>query len=371
MKRLGIAIIAIVLGTPISGYSAGLPWYAGADAGVSSLRPETENSPFTLDSGVSFGAGAFVGYDLSKRFSLELGYNYLGAATLSGNAGKTDIGYSALSAGALLYLYGNPSDIEERNGFAGYLRFGLSVMDNSASIPLEREDNVALLAGVGVEWPFSRQLSLRAELTSFDGDAQSARAAVIYRPRSDYRGTTVARAPQAPRAPEVRPQPKPQKPAPESTPAITTRPATPAPPAAPTQRATAPSSCIGPVAGEPSDSRGCALFSGKLRGVEFNSGTATLTPVAMQVLDRLVQNLQRYPSIAIEIQAHTESFGSEARAREIARQRTLSVARHLAGRGVSVQRMKARAFGHSQPVAEDTTIAGRRQNNRIELRVIR
>jgi len=131
------------------------------------------------------------------------------------------------------------------------------------------------------------------------------------------------------------------------------------------------SNCSAPVANEPSDAQGCALFSGKLRGVEFVSGTASLTPVAAQLLDRLAQNLTRNPSVKIEIQGHTESFGNEARAKEIAKQRTLAVARHLAGRGVSVQRLKARAFGHSQPLVADTSTAGRRQNNRIELRVFR
>ena len=136
----------VLICTPLGAVGAGMPWYAGADGGVSSLRPGTTNSPFTLDSSVSFGAGLFVGYDVSKRISLELGYNYLGGATLKGNSGKTDIGYSALSAGALLYLYGDASDIAERNGFAGYLRLGLSSMDNRATIPLEREDNLAIQA---------------------------------------------------------------------------------------------------------------------------------------------------------------------------------------------------------------------------------
>lgn len=352
MKIIGILIAAMALVTPMAGFGAGLPWYAGVVGGVSSLRPETQNSPFTIDSDVSFGAGAFVGYDLSRRFSLELGYNYLGNATLTGDNGKTDIGYAALSAGALLYLFGNAQDLDDRSGFAGYLRLGASSMDNSATIPLEREDNIAVMAGAGFEWPFSRSLSLRGELTSFDGDAQAVRASVLYRPRyGSQRGTPVARAPQALPAP---------------APTVNTPTDVPLQP----EIAVVPSNCSAPVANEPADARGCAAFSGKLRGVEFNSGTASLTSIGNQLLDRLAKNLILYPNIAIEIQAHTESFGSEVRAKEIAKQRTLAVARYLAGRGVSVQRLRARAFGHSQPIMGDSSLAGRRQNNRIVLRVI-
>jgi len=88
------------------------------------------------------------------------------------------------------------------------------------------------------------------------------------------------------------------------------------------------------------------------------------------VLDQLSDNLLRYQQIVIEIQAHTESFGDQSRANEIAKLRTIAVARYLVNRGVPVNRLKARAFGHSQPVAPDDTDANRAQNNRIELLVM-
>lgn len=368
MNIYRILIAAIVLGTPAVGISAGFPWYAGVAGGASSLRPDTQSSAWTLDSDVSIGGGVFVGYDFSRRFSLELGYNYLGAATLKNDTGTTDIGYSALSGSGLMYVLGNAADIADRNGFAGFVRLGVSAMDNTATIRLDREDNVALLAGIGAEWPMSNSLSLRGELTSFDGDAQALRASILYRPSmGTQRGTPAARVPQRPQAPQAQPQvqqPQVQPQAPQPVPQQVPQPLPQI--AAPVNTR---SDCAAPVANEPSDAQGCALFSGKLRGVEFASGTASLTAVATQLLDRLAQNLIRNPGVNIEIQAHTESFGNESRAKEIAKQRTLAVARHLAGRGVPVQRLKARAFGHSQPLVPDNSTAGRRQNNRIELRV--
>lgn len=356
MNKYVKLIAGIVLGTPMMAQSAGLPWYAGVVGGVSSLRPDTNNSIWVEDSETSFGAGAFVGYDFSQRISLELGYNYLGSATLRNDTGTTDIDYTALSASGLAYLLGDVNDIADRNGFAGYLRLGVSSLDNSADIRLEREDNTAVLLGAGAEWAMSNSLSLRGELTSFDGDAQALRASILYRPRmGTRRSRPAARAPQAPRAPQTQQAPQPTV---QSAPIIVPA------PTAPTRR-----NCVAPTVNEPADAQGCAMFSGKLRGVEFVSGTASLTPIASQLLDRLAQNLRGNPGIKIEIQAHTESFGSETRAREIAKQRTLAVARYLASRGVPVQQLKARAFGHSQPIAADDTTGGRRQNNRIELQV--
>ena len=398
MKRLALLVVATILAFSTAGTSADTSWYAGVAGGAASLRPETTNSPFKTDSSFSLGAGAFVGYDYSPRFSFEAGYNYLGAATLSGENGKSDIEYSALSVGALMYVYGDKIDIAERNGFVGYLRLGLNSMSNSTSIPLEQEDNVGLWAGAGVEWPISQNLNLRGELTSFDGDAQTARLAVLYRLRSSRQSASVSRAPQAsvrvdstPAQQKVEPiQEEPVQEEPIQEKPIQEEPvqqksvqvqqqADPAPeptveqPARGTEQSlpgVAEISCVAPAAVEPIDAQGCALFGGLLQGVDFASGTANLTPEGSRALDRLGNNLLRYNTVVIEIQAHTESFGDRTRANDIAKQRTIAIARYLVGRGVPVSRLKARAFGHSRPLASDDTVEGRQQNNRIELRVL-
>jgi len=376
MMRHQLSIGLTLLGLSSTAISAGLPWYAGVSAGVSSLRPDTENSAFELDSSVSAGAGVFLGFDISRRFSLEAAYNELGSASLSSATGDTDISYTAISAGGLAYILGDADDIAERNGFSGFVRLGLSAIENETDIPLDEADNVAIWAGVGVEWPFAHTFSLRGELTSFDGDAQAARVSVLYRPRAARAAVTAQRAPaRVPQAPNssVRP-PVVQPPAPAPIPAPVPRPAPtivqPDVQVSPGANNLADNTCTSPAANEPVDASGCALFSGPLRGVEFVSGTASLTSIGQQLLDRLGQSLLRHPTLVVEIQAHTESFGGEARAKDIARQRALSVARHLAGRGVAVAQLRARAFGHSNPIAPDDSVAGRRRNNRIELRVL-
>lgn len=375
MKQKKQLIFAVLMTLPFMAHSIELPWYAGVAGGVSSLRPETQNSPFTLDSSMSFGGGAFVGYDVNKRLSFELGYNFLGNATLSGANGKTDVGYTAISASGLLYVYGAAEDIAQRDGFAGFVRLGMSSMNNRASIPLDRADNVAILAGLGIEWPFSSNMNLRAEINSFDGDAQAARLSVVYRPRIILSSATATRAPVSKESSEPTSAPKIAKPvdAPQTTdvsPTVETE--LPRVPKAVSEPATsaADKDCAVPLGREPVDAQGCALFSGIMRNVGFEQGTAVLTPTSGQQLNRLSSNLLSNPDIIIEIQAHTESFGSAALAKDISRQRAVAVARYLAGRGVPVQQLRARAFGHSRPLTSDEGSVGRRQNNRIALQVL-
>ncbi len=363
-----------MLAFPIAGTSASAPWFVGVAGGASSLRPDTTNSPFEIDSNLSFGAGAFVGYDFSTRISFEAGYNYLGAATLSGQTGKNDIEYSALSAGALIYVLGDELDIAERNGFAGYLRLGLNSISNSASIPLEQEDNFGIWAGVGFELPVSQNLSLRGEVASFDGDAQTARLALLYRLRSDgqtepgIRLTVIDSAPAQQQIESAQQEPTLAESPADPTPASSVE--QPARETVQTSPDITENLCVAPINNEPIDAQGCGLFSGLLEGVDFASGTANLTVEGSRILDQLSDDLLRYESIVIEIQAHTEAFGSEQRANQIAKQRTITIARHLIDRGVPVSRLKARSFGHSRPLAADDTVVGRQQNNRVELRVL-
>jgi len=89
------------------------------------------------------------------------------------------------------------------------------------------------------------------------------------------------------------------------------------------------------------------------------------------VLDELAQNLQKYPNTVIELQGHTDLLRNPTMAKSLAKQRVVAVARQLVKRGVSVKRLRARAFGSSEPIAANATAQGRQLNNRIELRVLR
>jgi len=352
-------------------------WYAGVTGGVSSLRPITTDSGFNVDSSVSYGGGALLGYDINDRFSAEVAYSYLGAANLSNKNRKTKISYSAFSVGGLYYWYGDANDIAERDGFSSFVRLGFNFMQNSTqgNVPLTKSDNTAIWAGVGLEFPMSDNFNLRGEVTTFDGDAQALRVSAVFRP-TRYGPSVRASSPVA-KTPRVE--------APQVEASKATAPKVEAPkvevPKVEVPKVVAPTveaprgdvelidDTVRPSVDVPATR--APRFSGPLIGVEFAKGSATLTPASTPALQQLVTQLQANPNVVIEIQSHTESFGNAATANTISKQRTIAVARFLASRGIAVSRLRARAFGHSQPVASDNTAAGQQQNNRIELRVVR
>ena len=349
-------------------------WYVGAGAGVSRLDPDTDGSDFTLEDDASLAAGVYVGMDIGRRFGIEAAWTQLGEAGLSGGQ---DIDYSALSIGGIAYVLGEADARRRQEGWSGYLRLGLNKISNESDVLLAEEDNTAIWAGAGIQWPMSHSWGVRGELTSFDGDAQAAMASVYWRPGAQPAGRSLQRTPV--KAPQANPpaQPKPEPTAPPASVAKAPAPVEPA--TRPAQQtvvtveeslSASASSCAVPAAGEPLDAEGCALFSGVLQGVEFDGDTTQLSSVGETLLKRLAGSLNLYPELVVEIRVHTQTFAEPERARELSRARAVAVARYLVGQGVDVKRLKARAFGDTQPRAGNDTAGGRRLNNRVELRVL-
>ena len=120
--------------------------------------------------------------------------------------------------------------------------------------------------------------------------------------------------------------------------------------------------------GTPVGADGCALFNGTLDGVNFLSGSDTLTDNARLILDDAISTIETFPDVRISVQAHTDSAGSEDANLDLSRRRALAVVRYLTAQGVSIDRLEARAFGEARPIADNSTRAGRLLNRRVEFR---
>ena len=134
--------------------------------------------------------------------------------------------------------------------------------------------------------------------------------------------------------------------------------------------------CPATATGTRVDSSGCpVLFTPErtaviLRGVNFESGLATLLAESYATLDQVAASLVANPDIRIEIGGHTDNTGSPAVNMQLSQQRANTVLQYLASKGVSRFHMAARGYGATRPVATNATPAGRAQNRRVELRRI-
>jgi OOP family OmpA-OmpF porin len=120
-------------------------------------------------------------------------------------------------------------------------------------------------------------------------------------------------------------------------------------------------------------SNGCLVLfvEGKknvvLQGVNFVVARADLTIDAKKVLDFVAQSLNANPEVTFEVQGHTSSEGSDAYNMRLSQRRAASVLAYLVSKGVDPKRMTAKGYGETQPIADNSTEDGRKQNRRVEL----
>ncbi|MFZ3175979.1 MAG: OmpA family protein, partial [Thiobacillus sp.] len=104
-----------------------------------------------------------------------------------------------------------------------------------------------------------------------------------------------------------------------------------------------------------------------LEGVNFDFDKATLRQEDMGNLDNDVATLKAWGDVDIEVAGHTDSMGSDAYNMKLSRQRAAAVRNFLISRGVAADRLTAKGYGESQPVADNATEDGRFKNRRVEL----
>ncbi|GAI92973.1 unnamed protein product, partial [marine sediment metagenome] len=107
-----------------------------------------------------------------------------------------------------------------------------------------------------------------------------------------------------------------------------------------------------------------------LRGIYFDTGKATIRHESYPVLDDALRVLQANPNVIVEIAGHTDSVGSDTYNMRLSDARANSVRTYLISRGIPPNRLIARGYGESMPIAGNTTRNGRQMNRRIEFRVL-
>ena len=105
-----------------------------------------------------------------------------------------------------------------------------------------------------------------------------------------------------------------------------------------------------------------------LRGVNFGFDSAEIDAASEGVLDVAAEQLNGCPNVAVRVQGHTDSIGTEAYNQGLSERRAESVRSHLIGRGVPASRLTAVGYGESQPIASNDTAEGRALNRRVELK---
>lgn len=129
--------------------------------------------------------------------------------------------------------------------------------------------------------------------------------------------------------------------------------------------------CPNTKAGASVDSSGCELKkSFVLKGVNFVTSSDEITAESRSVLDDVAETLIRNGDISVEVRGYTDDRGAADFNQSLSQKRAESVRAYLQSAGVAASRMKAKGYGEFDPIADNSTSAGRAMNRRVQLHII-
>lgn len=107
-----------------------------------------------------------------------------------------------------------------------------------------------------------------------------------------------------------------------------------------------------------------------LKNVFFNTGKWDVKEDSYSELERLVLLLSDLPELRIEISGHTDNIGNKSYNELLSQRRADAVVRYLVSKGIDKNRLIAKGYGQSIPVATNDTEEGRSTNRRTEFEII-
>jgi len=106
-----------------------------------------------------------------------------------------------------------------------------------------------------------------------------------------------------------------------------------------------------------------------VRAVDFELNKTILTLPAQETLDQVAQSLTQQPELQVEIEGYTDSTGPLAYNMRLSQGRAESVRSYLVSKGVNGTTLTAHGYGPENPIAPNSTPAGRAQNRRVTFSV--
>ena len=349
---LGLVGFAAVSGQAALAAESG--WYGGLSIGqskgwISHDRIATQvGVPVT---GISFddedtdvGYKLLGGYKFNKHFAVEGGYFNLGqfgftasyapASSFTGSMKLQGVNLDALGIlpltekfsafGRLGVIYAEAKDTFTGTGA------GAGV---AASAPNPKKSDTNYKYGVGLQYDFTRALSMRGEWERYrvndavgnTGDIDMVSVGLVY-----MFGTS--------------------EPAPKA--------AAPAPYVAPVAAAAAPVLVIVPIVAK--IQQYCSILD-----IQFEINKSTVQREAEEKLDTVVTFMRKYPNTTAVIEGHTDEVGASGDNMRLSQSRADNMVSYLVKRGIARTRLQAVGYGETRPIADNSTEIGKRLNRRI------
>ncbi len=104
--------------------------------------------------------------------------------------------------------------------------------------------------------------------------------------------------------------------------------------------------------------------------ITFKTDSADINAGFYSTLNSVAKVLNKYDNSTVMVMGFTDSTGAASYNQTLSQNRANAVAAYLQGQGVKSSRFEIMAMGASNPIADNSTAAGRQQNRRVEIKII-
>jgi len=108
-----------------------------------------------------------------------------------------------------------------------------------------------------------------------------------------------------------------------------------------------------------------------LNNIFYDFDKSDLRPESKEELDRLIKLMRDIPTLVIELSSHTDIIGTHEYNMKLSQDRAQSVVDYLVKNGISKDRLVAKGYGFTQPIASNETDEGRQLNRRTEFKILK
>lgn len=107
------------------------------------------------------------------------------------------------------------------------------------------------------------------------------------------------------------------------------------------------------------------------KSILFDSSKATIKAESNGKLEEIVKVMDEYNNTNFKLEGHTDSTGNVAKNLQLSKDRAAAVKDYLISKGINANRLSSEGYGITKPIASNKTVAGRAENRRVEIILVK
>jgi outer membrane protein OmpA-like peptidoglycan-associated protein len=105
------------------------------------------------------------------------------------------------------------------------------------------------------------------------------------------------------------------------------------------------------------------------KSIQFETGKNIIKKSSYTIMNEVAAILNKYPNYNVAIEGYTDNVGNDASNQRLSESRAKVCYEYLISKGIQASNMSYKGYGETNPIADNTTAAGRQMNRRVELKL--